>query len=80
MANSGITFSPLPSRRDDQAPLTPSAAARRENFTRRHPEIQITTRREEGRLIFDVSEPGRAATAYEDANTMMDYLEARYRR
>jgi hypothetical protein len=79
MANSGFSaISPLPSRRDDRAPRTPSAAARRERLETRHPEVLITTRREGTRLIFDVSEPGRSARAYDDADAMMNDLEARY--
>jgi hypothetical protein len=79
MSNAGFRAGPpLPARRDDAVERTPSAAARRDNFTARHPEIPITTRRESGRIIFEVSEPGRAAAAYDDACTMMDDLEARY--
>lgn len=78
MANSGFSPVPLPSRRDDLAPRTPSAAARRELFARKHPGILITARRDGGRIVFEVSEPGRAATAYDDAAAMMDDLEARH--
>jgi hypothetical protein len=79
MANSGFAaFPPLPSRRDNSAPRTPSAAARRERFARRHPEVLITTRREGTRLVFDVSEPDTSARAYDDADVMMNDLEARY--
>jgi hypothetical protein len=51
---------------------------RRERFAREHPEIQLTTRRDGSRLLFEVSEPDRAAAAYDDADTMMNDLEARY--
>jgi hypothetical protein len=79
MANSGFSvIPPLPSRRGDRAPRTPSAAARRDRFTRRHPEVLITTRRAGTRLVFDVSEPDKAATAYDDADAMMNDLEAGY--
>ena len=78
MANSGFSPAPLPSRHDDHTPRTPSAAARREAFARKHPEVPITARREGGRVVFEVSEPGRAAAAYDDATAMMDNLEARY--
>jgi hypothetical protein len=79
MANSGFsTMPPLPTRRGDRAPRTPSAAGRRERFARKHPEIPLTTRREGSRLLFEVSEPGRAALAYDDADVMMNDLEARY--
>lgn len=69
---------PLPTRRNDRAPRTPSAAARREWFARKHPEIPITVRREGTRLAFDVCEPGKEAQVYYDADAMMDDLEARY--
>jgi hypothetical protein len=47
MTSSGFsTVPPLPSRKDDRAPCTPSAATRRERFTRTHPEILIISRRE----------------------------------
>jgi hypothetical protein len=79
MTNSGFGgMWPLPARGDDRAPQTPSAAGRRDKFARKHPEISITTRREGGRLLFEVNEPGSAAVAYEDANAMMNDLEARY--
>jgi hypothetical protein len=79
VANSGFsTIPPLPSRRDDRVPRTPSAAARRDRFACRHPEVLITTRREGTRLVFDVSEPGKAAKAYDDADVMMNDSEARY--
>jgi hypothetical protein len=68
----------LPRREDDSAPRTPSAAARRERFARLHPEIPITTRRDDAGLVFDVTEPGRETRACRDANAMMDDLEARY--
>jgi hypothetical protein len=78
MTNSGIPAGPLPSRRDGPVDGTPSAAARRNNFAARHPEIPITTRRESGRILFEVSEPGRPAAAYDDPDAMMDDLESRY--
>jgi hypothetical protein len=79
VANSGFSaIPPLPSRREDRAPRTPSAAARRDRFSRRHPEVLITTRRVGARLVFDVSEPDKAATAYEDADAMMNDLEDKY--
>ena len=66
-----------------------TALDRREKFERRHPEIRITTRREGGRLVFEVSEPvpegpdgepvpGDPARAYDDADVMLNDLEARY--
>jgi hypothetical protein len=69
---------PLPRRKDDRAPRTPSAANRREAFARRHPEIPITVRREGTRLVFDVIEPGKPVEVFYDADTMMDELEARH--
>jgi hypothetical protein len=79
MANSGFGVKPpLPGRRDDRAPRTPSAAARRNSFARKHPEVLITIHREGTRLLFDVSEPGQPAKAYEDADAMMNDLEDRY--
>ena len=68
----------LPRRDDDSAPRTPSAAARREWFARRHPEIAVTVHREGADLVFDVTEPGKRPAAYHDADAMMDDLEARY--
>lgn len=68
----------LPRRADDRAPRVPSAAARRDGFARRHPEIPITGRREGARLVFDVTAPGEPARVYRDAVAMMDELEARY--
>jgi hypothetical protein len=76
--NSGPGGPPLPRRADDRAPRTPSAAGRREEFARRHPEVPITVRREGTRLVFEASEPGKAAQAYRDPDAMMDDLEARY--
>jgi hypothetical protein len=80
MTNAGLGSSapPLPSRKDDHEPRTPSAATRRERFAYDHPEIPITTRREGTRLVFDVAEPGRPVEAYSDADAMMDDLEARH--
>jgi hypothetical protein len=69
---------PLPARRDGTVSGTPSAAARRSAFNSRHPEIAITARREGGRVVFEVSEPGRPAAAYDDADAMMNDLESRY--
>ncbi|MGH3250794.1 MAG: hypothetical protein ACRDOI_31950 [Trebonia sp.] len=59
-------------------PPAPTALERRERFARKHPEVKITGRFEAGRRLFEVSEPGRPAAAYEDAGTMMDDLEKRY--
>jgi hypothetical protein len=79
MANSGPGRTPpLPARQDDHPPRTPSALERRERFARKHPGIPVTTRREGRRLLFDVTEPGGTVTAYKNAGTMMDDLEARY--
>lgn len=80
MSNSGfqVDLPPLPARSDGTVQRTPSAAARRNAFTARHPEIPITARRQAGRIIFEVAEPGRAPAAYDDAIAMMDDLEARY--
>jgi hypothetical protein len=76
--NSGLGGPSLPRRADDPAPRTPSALDRRERFADRHPEIPITTRREGVGLVFEVTEPGKAAAVYHDADAMMDDLEARY--
>jgi hypothetical protein len=76
--NSGPGGPPLPRRKDDRAPRTPSAVARREEFARRHPEILVTARREGARLMFDVLGPGKQVGVYQDADVMMDDLEARY--
>jgi hypothetical protein len=80
MTNSGFQAGgpPLPARRDGSVQGTPSAAARRNNFTVRHPEVPITARREGGRIVFEVTEPGRPAAAYDNADAMMDDLESRY--
>jgi hypothetical protein len=79
VANAGFgVIPPLPGRRDDRAPRTPSAAARRERFARKHPEVVISIRRESTRLLFDVSEPGQPAKSYENADAMMDDLEDRH--
>lgn len=78
--NSGPGRPPLPRRKDDRAPRTPSAVVRREEFARRHPEILVTARREGARLMFDVSGPDKRADVYQDADAMMDDLEARYPR
>ena len=67
----------LPRRADDRAPRTPSAAVRRDQFARRHPEILVTVRREGSGLVFDVAEPGKRPAVYHDADAMMDDLEAR---
>lgn len=77
-------FSPIPPW--GSALLTPEAARtarrraadRRERFAKRHPEIGFSARREGARLVFEVSEPDRAAWATCDADAMMDDLEARY--
>jgi hypothetical protein len=69
---------PLPRRKDDRTPRTPSAATRREAFARRHPEIPISVRREGTRLVFDVIEPGKPSAVYHNADAMMDDLEARH--
>jgi hypothetical protein len=76
--NSGTGGPPLPRRKDDHAPRTPSAALRREAFARRHPEIPVTARREGTRLVFEVAEPGKPAEVHHDADAMMDDLETRY--
>jgi hypothetical protein len=52
--------------------------ARRERFEAAHPEVSINLRRVEGRLVFEVSEPGKAAAAWDDPAAMMDELELRY--
>jgi hypothetical protein len=79
MPNTGFgSTSPLPTRRDDRTPSTPSAAARREAFARKHPEVPITVRREGTGLVFDVIEPGKQVQVYHDADAMTDDLEARY--
>jgi len=77
LVNSGFSASGLPARKDAE-PRTPSAALRRQTFASKHPEVIITPRRQDGRLIFEVSAPGSAAAAYDDANVMMSELEARY--
>ena len=77
LVNSGFSAGRLPARKDAE-PRTPSAALRREAFASKHPEVTITPRRQDGRLIFEVSAPGSAAAAYDDAHAMMNDLEARY--
>lgn len=77
-------FSPIPPW--GSALLTPEAARtarrraanRRERFAAKHPEIGFSARLEDGRLLFEVSEPGRAAWATSEADAMIDDLEARY--
>ena len=54
------------------------ALRRREDFARRHPEIDITAKRENGQLRFYVTEPGFTGPAvFTDVNAMMDDLEPR---
>jgi hypothetical protein len=69
---------PLPRRKDDHTPRTPSAVVRRERFAGNHPDIPITARREGTSLVFEVSEPGNAPELYDDPDAMMNDLEARY--
>lgn len=38
----------------------------------------MTTRREGGRLVFEVSEPDKVAAVYDNPDAMMDDLKARY--
>jgi hypothetical protein len=73
----GFAWRPLHTPEVDRARRA-TALQRRERFERKHPEIPITTRREHGRLLFEVSAPDSAAVACEDADAMMDDLEARY--
>jgi hypothetical protein len=56
------------------------ALERRIDFQRRHPDISITVRPdEEGtRLVFDVTEPGRAPATYKNVTLMLDDLESRH--
>lgn len=55
------------------------ALRRREDFARRHPEISISAKRENGQLRFYVSEPGRPEpSVWTDVNQMMDDLESRH--
>lgn len=79
MPNSGIDYvrEPLPTREVAHT-RSRQATDRRERFAERHPDIKFSTRRDGGRLIFEVSEPGRPAWATNDADAMMDDLEARY--
>jgi hypothetical protein len=52
---------------------------RRERFARKHPEIDIRARSENGRMRFRVLEPGRPGpTIWTDASEMLDDLEKRY--
>jgi hypothetical protein len=79
MANSASSWMPpLPARRDDRAHHTPSAVVRRERFARKHPEIPISTRREDGQLLFEAPDPDGAVKEYKDANAMMNDLETWY--
>jgi hypothetical protein len=79
VSNSGAQwYVPLETPEVSRARRTMSVLERRERFERRHPEIPITIRREGGRLLFEVSAPNSVAVAYEDADAMMDDLEARY--
>lgn len=79
MSNSGAQwYVPLETPEVSRARHTMSALECRERFALSHPEIPIRTRREGGRLRFEVSAPDSAAVAYEDADAMMDDLEARY--
>jgi hypothetical protein len=55
------------------------ALERRERFERRHPEIDIRAKREDGQMRIYVREPGRTEpTVWADAGEMMDDLEKRY--
>ena len=55
------------------------ALLRREAFTREHPTIGITAKRENGRLGFYVTEPGQPEPAvWTDVTAMLDDLERRY--
>jgi hypothetical protein len=54
------------------------ASGRKDAFAAKHPEIKFSARHEGGRLMHEVSEPGRATWATYDADKMMDDLEARY--
>jgi hypothetical protein len=82
MPNAG--FSPIP--RWGSPLLTPEvararstlAAERRNRFAQKHPDIKFSQRRDGTRLLFEVSEPNRAAWATYDADAMMDDLEKRY--
>lgn len=87
MSGPGFAWRSLPSEEDRARRAT--ALERREKFERRHPEIKIATRRDGGRLLFEVSEPvpegpdgepvpGDPARAYDNATAMMDDLERRY--
>jgi hypothetical protein len=73
----GFGWRPLHTPEVDRARRV-TALERRERFAARHPEITIATRRDGGRLLFEVSEPSRPARAIHDANAMMDDLEDRY--
>ena len=55
------------------------ALERRERFARKHPEIDIRAKRENGSMLFHVTEPGRPGPAiWTDASEMLDDLEKRY--
>lgn len=55
------------------------ALRRREEFARRHPDIDITARRENGQLRFYAREPGHPEpAAWTDLNAMLDDLETRH--
>jgi hypothetical protein len=79
MPNSGIDYvrAPLPTREVAHT-RSRQAAERRNRFAAKHPAINFSSRLEDGRLVFEVSEPGRPAWATNDADAMMDDLEARY--
>ena len=68
---------PPPSQADHDAIWR--AVAIRDALAREAPEIIITARRsEDGTLRFEVSEPGRAAAAYEDPVELLDRLAERH--
>jgi hypothetical protein len=75
MTNSGIEPQPASASHETNLPVL----ERRERFARKHPGIDIRARREDGRMKFFVSEPGRPKpTVWTDAGEMMDDLEKRY--
>ncbi len=71
MPNSGPPLTPWKSKR--QIPLT----ERVDRFWHRHPEIRITSP-DNATGKWEVSEPDKAATAYDNGLIMMDDLEKRY--
>lgn len=77
-ATIGLSDAPPPRRSEPHEDVW-DAIETRERLAREHPEVLISARRaEDGSLLFEVSEPGRAAMAYDNPVTMLDALAERY--